>query len=256
MMRRAAWAAASLAFLVAVVLAWKLVADAKLVNPMFLPAPDRAFATLAGWVESGELWDPLGKTVWRMFAGWIAASLAGIALGAAIASSKRARDLFAPSAEFLRPLPASAVLPPAALLLGLSDTMIVSVIAFGTVWPILLGSIHGFKALDPRLTEVARMLRFGPLQRMFKFQLPNALPEIFAGMRVSLALALILTVVAEMLSSQPGLGHMVLVAARAFRSADIFAGIFVLGVLGFLTNSLMQYLEVYLLRWRPAHSGG
>jgi len=256
MMRRAAWAAASLAFLVAVVLAWQLVADAKLVNPMFLPAPDRAFATLAGWVESGELWDPLGRTVWRMFAGWIAASLAGVALGAAIASSRRARDLFEPSAEFLRPLPASAVLPAAALLLGLSDTMIVSVIAFGAVWPILLGSIYGFKALDPRLTEVARMLRFGPLQRMLKFQLPNALPEIFAGMRVSLALALILTVVAEMLSSQPGLGHMVLVAARAFRSADIFAGIFVLGVLGFLTNSLMQRLEAYLLRWRPVHSGG
>ena len=256
MMRRAAWAAASLAFLVAVVLAWKLVADAKLVNPMFLPAPDRAFATLAGWIESGELWDPLSKTVWRMFAGWIAASLAGIALGAAIASSKRARDLFAPSAEFLRPLPASAVLPPAALLLGLSDTMIVSVIAFGTIWPILLGAIHGFKAIDPRLVEVARMLRFSPIQRVLKFQLPNALPDIFAGMRVSLALALILTVVAEMLSSQPGLGHMVLVAARAFRSADIFAGIFVLGVLGFLTNSLMQYLEAYLLRWRPAQSGG
>ncbi|MCC6472666.1 MAG: ABC transporter permease [Burkholderiales bacterium] len=255
-MRRLASAASSVAFLTAVIAAWWLVAETKLINPMFLPGPQRALATLWGWIDSGELWDPLGKTVWRLFAGWLVASAIGIALGAAIASSARARELLEPTAEFLRPLPASALLPPAVLLLGLTDTMIVTVIAFGTVWPILLGSIHGFKAIDPRLIEVARMLRFPPLARAFKFQLPNALPEIFAGMRVSLALALILTVVAEMLSSQPGLGHMVLVAARAFRSADIFAGIFVLGVLGFLTNSLMQYLEAYLLRWRPAHSEG
>jgi ABC-type nitrate/sulfonate/bicarbonate transport system permease component len=254
--KRIAWGAASVAFLAAVVLAWKIVADLRWVNPMFLPSPARAFATLQGWIASGELWDPLGRTVWRMFAGWIAASVCGVLAGAAIASSRLARDVFEPLAEFLRPLPASAVLPPAILLLGLTDRMIVSVIAFGAVWPILLGAIHGFKALDPRLGEVARMLRLPAWQRVLKFQLPNAAPEIFAGMRVSLALALILTVVAEMISSQPGIGHMILVAARAFRPADIFAGIFVLGALGFVTNSAMQRLETYLLRWRPAPIGG
>lgn len=255
-MKRFAWWAASGAFLAAVVLAWKLVADWRWVNPMFLPSPERAFATLLGWIASGELWGPLGRTVWRMFAGWTAASVCGVLAGAAIASSRLARDVFEPLAEFLRPLPASAVLPPAILLLGLTDRMIVSVIAFGAVWPILLGAIHGFKALDPRLVEVARMLRLPAWQRVLKFQLPNAAPEIFAGMRVSLALALILTVVAEMISSQPGIGHMILVAARAFRPADIFAGIFVLGALGFVTNSAMQRIEAHLLRWRPASIGG
>ncbi len=255
-MKRLLWPAASVAFLAAIILAWKFGADAKLVNSMFLPTPDRAFASLMDWIVTGELWDPLAKTVWRMFAGWIAASVAGVLLGAAIASSTVARDLFEPTAEFLRPLPSSAILPPAILLLGLSDKMIISVIAFGAIWPILLGAIHGFKALDPRLADVARMLRFPGLARVLKFQLPNALPEIFAGMRVSLAIALILTVVAEMISSQKGIGHLVLLAARAFKPADIFAGIFVLGVLGFVTNSVMQYLETYLLRWRPAQIGG
>ncbi|MCC6611300.1 MAG: ABC transporter permease [Burkholderiales bacterium] len=255
-MKRLAWGAASVAFLAAVVLAWELVADLRWVNPMFLPSPGRSLTTLGAWIVTGELWDPLGRTVWRMFAGWIAASVCGVLLGAAIASSTLAHDLFEPLAEFLRPLPASAVLPPAMLLLGLTDRMIVSVIAFGTLWPILLGAIHGFKALDPRLTEVARVLRFPVWQQVLKFQLPNALPEIFAGMRVALALALILAVVAEMISSQPGVGFMVLVAARAFRPADIFAGIFVLGALGFVTNSVMQRIEEYLLRWRPAPVGG
>lgn len=113
-----------------------------------------------------------------MFAGWLAAILVGVVVGAAIASSR-------------------AVLPPAILVLGLSDAMIVFVVAFGSVWPILLGAIHGFKSLDPRLADVARMLKLSPWQRALKFQLPNALPDIFAGMRVSIAIALIITSVSS-----------------------------------------------------------
>ena len=255
-MKRLLWPAASLGFLAAALLAWKFAADAKLINPLWFPGPERSAGVLIDWIRSGELWDPLGKTVWRMLAGWLAASVAGVALGAAIASSRFARELFEPSAEFLRPLPASAILPPAILVLGFSNSMIVFVVAFGSIWPILLGAIHGFKSVDTRLIEVARLLRLSRRDLAFKISLPNALPDIFAGMRVSLAIALIVTVASEMLSSQPGVGHLMLVAARAFRSADIFAGILVLGMLGFVANSALQKLEDRLLAWRRAHGGG
>lgn len=255
-MKRFLWPAASLGFLAAALLAWKFAADAKLINPLWFPGPERSFGVLIDWIRSGDLWDPLGKTVWRMLAGWLAASVLGVALGAAIASSRFARELFEPSAEFLRPLPASAILPPAILVLGFSNSMIVFVVAFGSIWPILLGAIHGFKSVDARLIEVARLLRLSRRDLAFKISLPNALPDIFAGMRVSLAIALIVTVASEMLSSQPGVGHLMLVAARAFRSADIFAGILVLGMLGFVANSALQKLEDRLLAWRPAHGGG
>ncbi|HET7669342.1 MAG TPA: ABC transporter permease [Burkholderiales bacterium] len=251
-MKRLAWFSTSVLFLAALLVAWKLAADAKLVNPLWFPGPDKSFSKLFEWVTTGSLWAPLGQTVWRMFAGWLLACAAGITLGAAIASSTLARRLLQPSAEFLRPLPASAILPPAILVLGFSDAMIVFVVAFGCVWPILLGAIHGFGSLDQRLTEVSRLLNLSAWDRAWKFQLPNALPHIFAGMRVSIAIALIVTVASEMLSSQPGVGYLMLVAARAFRSADIFAGIIVLGMLGFLTNYATQKLEDWLLRWRPA----
>lgn len=255
-MTRFLGALASVTFLSVLLLGWKFAADARVINPLWFPGPERSLVTLWSWLVSGELWDPLGRTVWRMFVGWFAATLVGVGVGAAIAFARVARELFEPTAEFLRPLPASAILPPAVLVLGLSDAMIVCVVAFGSVWPILLGAIHGFKSLDPRLVDVGRMLKFSPWERALKFQLPNALPDIFAGMRVSIAIALIITVASEMLSSQPGIGHLMLVAARAFRSADIFAGIAVLGVLGFLTNTAMQKLEDRLLRWRPASVGG
>jgi sulfonate transport system permease protein len=249
-MRRIVWPLASVAVLLLFLFAWKLAADARLINPLWFPGPDRAFGKLWEWIATGTLWQPLGATVWRMFAGWLAACVVGVSLGAAIASSRLARRLLQPSAEFLRPLPASAVLPPAILVLGLSDAMIVFVVAFGCIWPILLGAIQGFGALDPRLNEVARMMGVSPSSRLFKFALPAALPDIFAGMRVSIAIALIVTVASEMLSSQPGIGYLMLVAARAFRSADIFAGIIVLGALGFLTNYVTQKAEDRLLRWR------
>lgn len=248
--RRLVWPLASLALFAALLYAWKLAADARLINPLWFPGPDRSFARLWEWIATDALWSPLGATVWRMFAGWLAACAVGIALGAAIASSSIARRLLQPSAEFLRPLPASAILPPAILLLGFSNAMIVFVVAFGCVWPVLLGAIHGFGSLDPRLMEVSRLLNLSPWQRAVKFQLPSALPHIFAAMRVSIAIALIVTVASEMLSSQPGIGYLMLVAARGFRSADIFAGIIVLGALGFLTNYATQKLEDWLLRWR------
>ena len=249
-MSRLGWMAGSLAFFLALLLAWKLAADAKLLNALWFPGPDRSFAKLWEWVVTGALWQPLWATVWRMLAGWLLACAVGVGLGAAIASSALARRLFQPTAEFLRPLPASAILPPAILVLGLSNAMIVFVVAFGCVWPILLGAIQGFRALDPRLVEVSRLLQLTRLETAMKFSLPAALPDIFAGMRVSIAIALIVTVASEMLSSQPGIGYLMLLAARAFRSADIFAGIIVLGMLGFLTNYLVQKAEERLLRWR------
>ena len=247
-----AWRSASFAFAAGLILLWQVLADAGILSRVFFPAPSRAFDVLREWIASSELWQPLAGTVWRTFAGWLGATLLGVTLGAAIASSAVTRDLFEPTVEFLRPLPSSAMIPPAILLLGLTDGMVVAVVIFGSIWPILLGAIHGFRSVEPRLAELARALRMSRLHRIRRIALPSALPEIFAGMRVSLAIALIITVVAEMLSSRPGLGQLILFAARGFRSADIFAGVFLLGALGYIGNTILERVEAHFLRWRPA----
>ena len=93
-----------------------------------------------------------------MFGGWLAASIAGVALGALIGSSKAAREYIGPTLEFLRPLPASAVIPVAIAMFGLTPQMALGVIAFGSIWPVLLATMHGFAAVEPRLIEVERAL--------------------------------------------------------------------------------------------------
>ena len=120
--------------------------------------------------------------------------------------SQVARALLNPTLEFIRPLPASAIIPVAILFLGLSNEMSLTVIAFGAVWPVLLASVHGFSSVSPQLTDVSHVLGFKRFDFMRKVALPSALPDIVAGLRVSLAFSLILTVVTEMQSSLPGLG--------------------------------------------------
>jgi len=185
-----------------------------------------------------------------MALGFVSAALIGIAAGALIGRSASVRAYVEPTLELIRPLPASAVIPVFVLLIGLNERMIVAVIAFASLWPVLLGTVHGFKTVEPRLIEVSRLLHLSPLALVFKIALPNAMPDIFAGLRLALTVSLILAVVTEMLSGMPGLGHNIIMAARSFRSADLYAGIIVLGAIGYVTNMALERLERHVLRWR------
>jgi sulfonate transport system permease protein len=246
------WRAGSFAVAAGLIGLWQAIANLRLVSPVFLPGPDRAFAAMVRGFASGELWSKLSGTLQHMAYGWFAASIAGIALGAMIGSSRTMRSYVAPSLEFLRPLPVSAIIPVAIALLGLTESMALSVIAFGAIWPMLLATVHGFAAVEPRLYEVARSLQLSRLAVIFKIALPSASPDILSGMRLSLTVALILSVVCEILAGLDGLGHWVLLSARSFRSADLFAGVILLGAIGYLTAQGMSLAEKRLLKWRAS----
>jgi sulfonate transport system permease protein len=237
-------------FALAAVLAWQFAVDQRIVNPIFVAAPSSILAALARLGASGELWDALRATLARMLGGWSLAALAGIALGAVVGLSARTATYIRPTLEFFRQLPAAVVIPPAILILGLSEQMMVSVIAFGVMWPILLSTIHGFVSIEPRLREVSATLELSSFAYFRKVALPAAMPDILAGVRISLAIALILAVVVEMQSGYPGMGRFILLAQRGFRAPDLYAGIAVLGAFGFLLNMLASRSERYLLRWR------
>ncbi len=244
------WRMASFAVAAGFVALWQAIADWKLVSPVFLPGPDRAWASLLRGFSSGDLWSKLVGTLEHMAYGWLAASIAGIAIGAMIGSSHQMRTYVAPSLEFLRPLPVSAIIPVAIAAFGLTQGMALFVIAFGAIWPIMLATIHGFAAVEPRLYEVARSLQMSRLAVICKIALPSASPDILAGMRLSLTVALILAVVCEILAGLDGLGHWVLLSARAFRSADLFAGVILLGATGYVTSVAMSLAERRLLAWQ------
>jgi sulfonate transport system permease protein len=241
-------------FALALILAWQLLAELKFISPIFFPSPSRALSVLASRFLNGSIWTPFVATGLRMLFGWALASLAGIAIGAAIGSSRLARDLLEPTLDFIRPLPASAMIPIAVLFLGLSNAMSLSVIAFGAIWPVLLATVHGFSSVQPELRQVSDVLGFGRFEFLKKIALPSAIPDIIAGLRVSLAISLILAVVTEMQASLPGLGWDIFFAQRMYRSADLYAGLVLLGAMGFTANHALLLFERRVLRWRNLHA--
>ena len=252
--RLASWTG-SLAVLAGLVALWWVASNAGWVSRVFLPTPEATIASLGEGLNlhgagHGELLDFTRATVMRMLQGWLLASLFGVLLGAAISVSPAVRSWVQPTLEFIRPLPASALLPLAISIFGLNPDMVLFVVAFGAMWPVLLATVHGFATVEPRLSEVARCLQMPRAAFVCKIGLPNAMPDILAGMRLSMTISLIVAVVGEMIASQSGLGQAILLAARAFRANDLFAGIVLLGLIGFASNALLGLAERRLLRWQ------
>jgi ABC-type nitrate/sulfonate/bicarbonate transport system permease component len=238
--------------LLVIIFLWWAVSTAGWVSRVFLPSPQATWASLVEGVTDGDLLAFTWATVSRMLLGWALASLLGVALGAVIGLSSTARAYMQPTLEFIRPLPASALLPLAISIFGLSPAMVLSVVAFGAMWPVLLATVHGFASVPAQLQEVARCLQLSRMAYAFKIGLPNAMPDIFAGMRLSLTVSLIVSVVGEMIASQPGLGQAILLAARSFRASELFAGIVLLGLIGFASSALLAVFENRLLKWQKS----
>jgi len=247
---RLADALCSLAMLGALLALWWASSALGWVNRAFLPSPGVAITSLIDGLTQGPLLAFTASTLARMAIGWLLASLLGIVLGAWIGSSPRARAWLQPALEFLRPLPASALIPLAVAVFGLSAGMVLAVVAIGAMWPTLLATIHGLSAVPERLKEVSQALQLGRRDFLFKIGLPHALPDILSGMRLSMTVSLIVSVVGEMVASQPGLGQAVLLAARSFQSGELFAGVILLGLTGFASSSLLAQAERRLLGWQ------
>jgi sulfonate transport system permease protein len=242
--------AAAAGFTLLVLGLWQFVVEAGLVNRLFLAAPSQAFAAIAERASAGTLWSAIFDTAQRMMAGWVAAVLVALLLGTAIGNSEAAHQFLSPTLEFFRPLPASAVIPVAVLFFGLTATMSTFVIAFGSLWPVLLATIYGFVKVPRELREVAATLEMSKLRYIATIAFPSASIDIMAGLRISLALALILTVVTEMQASLPGLGYEIFLAQRTFRSADLYAGLITLGAFGYLVSQMLLLAERRLLWWK------
>ncbi len=242
--------ASSVALLAAMLALWWLASHQQWVSKVFLPTPEAAAAALVEGLTDGDLAAYTGATVTRMVLGWLLASVLGMGFGALIGISAAARAWLQQLLEFIRPLPASALLPLAIAIFGLSPTMVLVVVSFGAMWPVLLATVHGFAAVHARLQEVALALQLSKLDFVLKIGLPNAMPDILAGMRLSLTVSLVVAVVGEMIASQPGLGQAILLAARSFRASELFAGVILLGAIGFASNALLALAEQSLLRWQ------
>ena len=185
----------------------------------------------------------------RLFIGYFVAVAVGVGGGIALGLSPVLRRATAPIVEFLRAVPAPALLPFALLVLGVGNDSKIFVIAFVCLWPILLNAVDGVAGVDPTLVDTGRVYRIPAGDRLRHVVLPAAAPQIFAGMRTSLSLALILMVISEMVASSNGIGYFVLQSQRSFAIPEMWSGIILLGILGYAFNAVFLLLERRALAW-------
>jgi ABC-type nitrate/sulfonate/bicarbonate transport system permease component len=243
--------------LIGLIVAWQLIAigvDDRVSWPAFSDVAARFWDT---WVTEPDAWTrSLVPSLARLLAGWLGAVLIGVALGTALGLSARARDYVDPVIGFLRSIPPPALLPLFIVLLGIGDAMKVTMITFGVVWPILLNTVDGVASVDSLHRETARVYRIPFRDELRHILLPAAAPKIFAGLRISLSIAVILMVISEMVATVNGVGFELVQAQRSFRSLDVWATIVLLGVIGYALNAVLAVVEGRVLGWQHRAAGG
>jgi NitT/TauT family transport system permease protein len=219
------------------------------------PPVTRIFAAWYENVADGTLIMHLLATLWRQMLGYSLAVTLGITLGLAMGYYRILNNLFEPLVEVFRPIPGPAYLPILVLFVGIGNEMKVVLVMIASLFPILLNTYGGVRAIDPVQLDTARTLGLTTAQTMREVVLPAASPQILMGMRISLAISLILAILSEMIVSTDGLGYFTLLAERTFKVPDMYAGIFTLAMFGYVLNRLFLMGEAKLIRWHQESSG-
>ena len=216
---------------------------------VYVPPPSQIATTFAHEWFSPQFAQQALPSVWRLLVGFALAAAIGVSLGIAIGVSDALHRTLDPVLQVLRALPPTAVIPVGILLLGIGDAMKVSVIVFGAIWPILVNSVDGARAVTGERLDTARNFGFSRLETVLGVVVPSALPQIFAGLRVGLALAFIMIVISEMVGGSNGLGYAILSAQRTFAIPEMYAGIVLLAILGCALNAAFTVVERRVLAW-------
>jgi ABC-type nitrate/sulfonate/bicarbonate transport system permease component len=237
------------AFIAAVILILQQCVEAGVINRALFPPPSVIASTLWELIAGGEVMGPLGATITLFAAGYVLAAIVGILLGLAMGTNLRVNDLLDPLIESIRPLPKAALIPVLMLFLGLGTTMKVTAIVLASFFPIVINTIQGVRGVDPVLVATGRTFGLSRLAITFKIILPASIPYLLAGMRVALGLALLMTILSEMLAGTGGLGFLVLENQRAFHIRQMYAWLVILAVVGVAINAAMVAAERRFVPW-------
>lgn len=236
------------AFAVGLVLVLEIL-TATFVTSAYVPRPSEVGEALIAEMQRGDILSGIGLTMGAYAQGFGLAIVLGVVLGAALGASTVAYNVFRVVIEFLRPLPSVALIPFSILLLGVGTTTTVAMITYASFWPILFNTYYGVRGVNQVAVDTARVFGLSRLYVFFRVQIPSAAASIATGVRVSASLALILVITVEILTRSGGLGYYIVRMQVAIRTEDMYAGIFLVGLLGYVISLLMTWLERRVVFW-------
>jgi len=229
------------------ILLWELFISSGLIYFEYLPPPTKIINSWLILLAKKQYWLEIFHTLFAATLGWSIASMLGICLGIMLGVSKKIRALFLTTIEILRPLPGVAFAPVGLLLFGFSLSMELTVICLPTLWPILINTMFGISNLSKKLDEVVETLHLSPSEAILKVYFPAAATSVLVGLRISLSLAIVMAVVAEMIGNPEGLGYAIIREQQAMNPSNMFAYIITVGLIGALINYLLSTIARIIL---------
>ncbi|MDR0279692.1 MAG: ABC transporter permease [Paucimonas sp.] len=241
------------ASLLACLLFWQVAASHKLDLGLFtftyVPTPGAVLDAAWQLFTSSTLVMHLASSLSRVFSGYVVAAVLGVGLGLLIGRSRWAEDTLLPPLEVLRPIPAVAWIPLAILMFPSSELSMVFITFTGALFPVLLNTVHGVEAVDPRLVASARSLGAGRWAILREVVLPGALPSIVTGLAIGMGTSWFCLVTAEMISGQFGIGYYTWESYTLQNYPDIIVGMLLIGVLGMGSSALVKRLGALATPW-------
>jgi len=245
------WGAAAL-----LLFAWQLATSRS--ESLFFPTPLEIFADvrerwfsdgLSGGIVTDAFFVDITPSLGRLLMGLAIAWSIGITLGVLLGRVPVVAHTVEPILHFMRALPGPVLLPLALVLVGTGTTMRVSLIAFGAVWPVLFNTYSAVRRVPEGYVETARVARVSRVRVLFQVILPAASSGIFAGIRVSTSLGIILLIASELVAASDGIGFGLTQAQRSFQFLPMWSFIVALSLLGYLSNLVLTGVESGVLRW-------
>jgi len=247
-------AAISVGTVVGLLVVWFAVTNLGLIKPLFLPSPQAVwlqfYEYLTGVANDKPLWQHFLASILRVTIAFWAAFLTAVPVGIAMGMSRVARGIFDPPIEFYRPLPPLAYLPLIIIWFGIDETPKVLLIYLACFAPLALAARSGMKSAAQEQINAAYSMGANYRQVILHVILPSALPEILVGMRIAIGFGWTTLVAAEMVAASVGLGQMVLNASNFLRTDIVIMGIIVIGVIAYLFDMFMRWVEHKLVPWK------
>jgi len=229
---------------------WELIAVSGLVKPIFISSPSHIFQA-AVWLAGHGLWNDILVSLIEFAVGFLMAIVIAVPLGLLLGWYRRLNAMFDPFISALNATPRVALIPLIILWLGIGIESKIAVVFLGAFFPLILNVMVGAKTVDSALLMCARSFGASQYKVFITLVLPTTLPFLIVGMRLAVGRALVGVVVAEMISSSAGLGHLIYITGSTFQTDKLFVGVLVLACFGYLLTEILKRLEAHFEIWRP-----
>ncbi len=238
----------------ALLLLWWVATAFGWIKPIYWPSFGSVATRLETLWNDGfrnvALWDHVAISVYRVLSGVFYGALVGIPLGLAMGLSSVARGVFDPVVEFIRPIPPLALIPLIILWFGIDEFAKIFLLFLASLFIMTIAARAGVSSVAISKVHAAYSLGASKWQILTRVILPNALPEIFTGLRVSMGVCWGTVVAAELVAADRGVGSMIMIAKNFLQTDTVVIGIIIIGIIGFTIEILMRQLEKWLVPWR------